>query len=67
MGFLLFLSKRKIGKRLEEFNTWKKRYSESFKNIDSTFKIQVRTTLSEGWHEIEHNMRYKYHHPFQFR
>nr|WP_255419996.1 MULTISPECIES: hypothetical protein [Parabacteroides] len=56
-----------MGKRLEEFNTWKKRYSESFKNIDSTFKIQVRTTLSEGWHEIEHNMRYKYHHPFQFR
>lgn len=45
--------------QLEEFNTWKKRYSESFKNIDSTFEIQVRTTLSEGWHEIEHNMRYK--------
>lgn len=45
--------------QLKEFNTWKNRYSESFKRIDSTFEIQVRTTLSEGWHEIEHNMRYK--------
>ncbi|MFV0581334.1 MAG: hypothetical protein ACK5N4_04745 [Parabacteroides gordonii] len=45
--------------QLKEFNTWKNRYNESFKRIDSTFEIQVRTTLSEGWHEIEHNMRYK--------
>lgn len=25
----------------------------------NTFEIQFRTTLSEGWHEVEHNMRYK--------
>ncbi len=47
------------GELLNEFNTWKNTYSDSFKYIDSTFEIQVRTTLSEGWHEIEHNMRYK--------
>jgi putative GTP pyrophosphokinase len=27
--------------------------------IDNTFEIQFRTTLSEGWHEVDHLMRYK--------
>lgn len=27
--------------------------------IDNTFEIQFRTTLSEGWHEIDHVLRYK--------
>ena len=27
--------------------------------IDDTFEIQFRTTLSEGWHEVDHLMRYK--------
>ena len=27
--------------------------------IDSTYEIQLRTVLSEGWHEIEHDLRYK--------
>ncbi len=45
--------------QLKEFNAWKSIYKDSFKYIDSTFEIQIRTTLSEGWHEIEHNMRYK--------
>lgn len=27
--------------------------------IDDTFEIQVRTVFSEGWHEIEHDLRYK--------
>ncbi len=27
--------------------------------IDDTFEIQFRTTLSEGWHEIDHVLRYK--------
>lgn len=50
---------RMPNEQLKEFNTWKSIYQDSFKYIDSTFEIQVRTTLSEGWHEIEHNMRYK--------
>lgn len=28
--------------------------------IDNTFEVQIRTTLSEGWHEVEHDIRYKY-------
>lgn len=28
--------------------------------IDKTFEIQIRTMAFEGWHEIEHDMRYKY-------
>lgn len=47
------------GEQLKEFNAWKANYRDSFRHIDSTFEIQIRTTLSEGWHEIEHNMRYK--------
>lgn len=27
--------------------------------IDTTFEIQIRTVFSEGWHEVEHDMRYK--------
>ena len=27
--------------------------------IDSTFEVQIRTILSEGWHEVEHDLRYK--------
>lgn len=34
-------------------------YNEYHTSIDSTFEIQIRTVLSEGWHEIEHDLRYK--------
>ena len=27
--------------------------------IDSTYEIQIRTVFSEGWHEVEHDFRYK--------
>lgn len=27
--------------------------------IDHTFEVQIRTILSEGWHEVEHDLRYK--------
>jgi putative GTP pyrophosphokinase len=27
--------------------------------IDRTFEVQVRTIFSEGWHEVEHDLRYK--------
>lgn len=27
--------------------------------IDNTFEIQLRTVLSEGWHEVDHDLRYK--------
>mgnify|MGYP000812109404 FL=1 len=30
------------------------------KPFDQTFEVQLRTLLFEGWHEIEHEMRYKY-------
>lgn len=34
--------------------------SNSFwKIIDNTFELQLRTILSEGWHEIDHSLRYK--------
>ncbi len=28
--------------------------------IDATFEIQIRTIFSEGWHEVEHDLRYKH-------
>lgn len=27
--------------------------------IDRSFEVQIRTILSEGWHEVEHDLRYK--------
>jgi putative GTP pyrophosphokinase len=33
--------------------------NDKFGLIDNTFEIQFRTTLSEGWHEVDHLMRYK--------
>ena len=30
------------------------------KPFDQTFEVHLRTVLFEGWHEIEHEMRYKY-------
>ncbi len=27
--------------------------------IDNTYEIQIRTIFSEGWHEVEHDFRYK--------
>lgn len=30
-----------------------------FSLIDSTFELQLRTILSEGWHEVDHSLRYK--------
>lgn len=27
--------------------------------IDRTFEVQLRSMLSEGWHEVEHDLRYK--------
>lgn len=32
---------------------------ENYVLTDATFEIQFRTTLSEGWHEIDHALRYK--------
>ena len=28
--------------------------------IDKTFEIQLRTVFSEGWHEVDHDLRYKF-------
>lgn len=36
-------------------------YNEFGHIIDDTYEIQLRTVLSEGWHEVEHDLRYKTH------
>lgn len=33
--------------------------NESLLLCDHTFELQLRTILSEGWHEIDHSLRYK--------
>lgn len=33
--------------------------SEYAQYIDDTYEIQIRTIFSEGWHEVEHDLRYK--------
>ncbi|MBB3836829.1 ppGpp synthetase/RelA/SpoT-type nucleotidyltransferase [Runella defluvii] len=41
---------------------YKLEFSESINDnrIDNTFELQLRTVLSEGWHEVEHDLRYKH-------
>lgn len=29
------------------------------RQFDKTFELQIRTIFSEGWHEVEHDLRYK--------
>ncbi len=43
-------------------------YSGNFSEypIDTTFEVQLRTVSFEGWHEIEHDMRYKSPHGDEF-
>jgi Uncharacterized protein conserved in bacteria len=43
-------------------------YSGNFSEfpIDRTFEVQLRTVSFEGWHEIEHDMRYKSPHGDEF-
>lgn len=33
--------------------------------VDNTFELQIRTVLSEGWHEVEHDLRYKFQNDWQ--
>lgn len=46
-----------FGYPTEYFNIYKKPLWKL--PIDTTFEIQFRTVFFEGWHEIEHDMRYK--------
>ena len=43
----------------EMFKSLLQKYGASANLIDATYEIQLRTVLSEGWHEIEHDLRYK--------
>lgn len=53
--------------RLNLVCTLPEEYVRSFQNsiwknyrIDKTFELQIRTIFSEGWHEVEHDVRYKH-------
>lgn len=44
----------------EEYNNDLRYVNESYPElIENTYEIQLRTVLSEGWHEVEHDLRYK--------
>lgn len=43
-------------KKIEEV---KEMFVLKYKYIDTTYEIQLRTVLSEGWHEVDHDLRYK--------
>ena len=44
---------------LKDFHELKSSYQGS-ELIDDTYEVQLRTVLSEGWHEVEHDLRYKW-------
>lgn len=44
----------------EFIEDFRKSLPEEFSDyIDNTYEIQIRTIFSEGWHEVEHDLRYK--------
>ena len=44
----------------EMIEDFKAAIPEQFKDvIEPTYEIQIRTLFSEGWHEVEHDLRYK--------
>ena len=44
----------------EFIEDFRKAIPEEFSDyIDNTYEIQIRTIFSEGWHEVEHDLRYK--------
>lgn len=45
-------------KEIETLDEIKSTYEE-YKYVDTTFEIQLRSVLSEGWHEVDHVLRYK--------
>ena len=45
---------------VEEFKNDISNVGEEYaKLIDCTYEVQLRSVLSEGWHEVEHDLRYK--------
>lgn len=49
----------KFPKEQSEYFDEIKAENDDYSFIEDTFEIQFRTTLSEGWHEVDHLMRYK--------
>lgn len=45
--------------RLEMMSYLRTNYPDIVDLLDLTYEIQIRTILSEGWHEVEHDLRYK--------
>ncbi len=45
--------------RLDAAQTETIRPSIGGRPVDNTFEVQVRTVMAEGWHEVEHDLRYK--------
>lgn len=45
--------------RLREEHSIRSKILQENKLVDTTFEVQFRTILSEGWHEVEHDLRFK--------
>lgn len=43
----------------EMLDAHRKTFGDFSDYVDATYEIQLRTVLSEGWHEVEHDLRYK--------
>lgn len=53
----LNITRRIPDSMIEEFTaSIPKRYRDL---VDLTYEVQIRTVFSEGWHEVEHDLRYK--------
>lgn len=49
----------RVPEKLQQDMNAAKKESDYEDLIDDTYEVQIRTILSEGWHEVEHDLRYK--------
>lgn len=49
----------RVPERLQQDMNAARKESDYEDLIDDTYEVQIRTILSEGWHEVEHDLRYK--------
>lgn len=56
---VIFKAERELKDKYDELFNELKNDNINTKLIDYTFEVQFRSVLSEGWHEVEHDLRYK--------
>lgn len=59
LNFILRMCSERADSFFQDISSALADHKEYIPLIDSTYELQIRSVLSEGWHEVEHDLRYK--------